>query len=72
MALASGVIDVLVPWALAIKESIQVLLVQGGALSGTICHGDGVLWAALAILVLRRLKAVVVLVIVLAGTIIQA
>lgn len=81
MALVSGVIDVLVPRALAIKELIQVLLVQGGSLSGMICHGDGVLWAALAILVLGQLEAVVVLVrvvprrstvVVLAGAIVQA
>jgi hypothetical protein len=52
MALASNVVGILVPGALAINEPIQVLLVQGGALSGSIYHVDGVLKAALAILVL--------------------
>jgi hypothetical protein len=41
---------------------IQVLLVEGGALSGSICNGDCVLWVAFAVLILGRLGAVVVLV----------
>jgi hypothetical protein len=52
MALMGSVVGILVPGALAINEPIQVLLVQGGALSGSIYHVDGVLKAALAILVL--------------------
>jgi hypothetical protein len=48
--------------ALAIEEPIQVLLVEGSVLSGSICYGDSVLRAAFAILVLGQLEPVVVLV----------
>jgi hypothetical protein len=42
-----------VPGALAIEELIQVFLVEGAALAGSIRHGDGVLWSLLAVLALR-------------------
>jgi hypothetical protein len=52
MTIAHGMVCVLVPRTLAIKELIQVLLVEEGALSGWICYGDGVLRAMFAILFL--------------------
>jgi hypothetical protein len=53
VALAGGVASNLVPGALAIEELIQVFLVEGAALAGSIRHGDGVLWSLLAVLALR-------------------
>jgi hypothetical protein len=62
MTLAGGLVGVLVPGALAIQEAIQDLLLEGGTLSRSICYSDGVLGAMLAVLILGRLRAIVVLV----------
>jgi len=50
-----------VPRTLAIQESIQVRLVEGGAELGSFGDGDGVLRATLAVPVLGGLGAVVFL-----------
>ena len=60
-ALPGGVVCILVPWALAIQEPIQVRLVEGGAELGPFSDGDGVLGDTLAVPVLGRLGAVVLL-----------
>ena len=52
---------VLVPRTLAIQESVQVRLVEGGAELGPFSDNDGVLRATLAVLVLGRLGTVVFL-----------
>ena len=56
-----GVIGILVPGALGVKEPVELLLVEGGVLLGPIGDGDGVVGAALALASLGRLGAVVVL-----------
>jgi len=43
------VVGVLVPGALGIKEPVELLLVEGGALRGPIGDGDGVVRAVLAL-----------------------
>ena len=60
-ALPGSVVCVLVPRTLAIQESIQVCLVEGGAELGPFGDGDGVLGAMLAVPVLGQLGAVVLL-----------
>ena len=62
-ALARRVVGVLMPGALGVKEPVELLLVEGGALLGPIgsSDGDGVVGAALALVSLGRLGAVVVL-----------
>ena len=46
-ALARRVVGVLVPGAFGIKEPVELLLVEGGALLRSISDGDGVVGAAL-------------------------
>ena len=48
-ALACRVVGVLVPGALGVKEPVELLLVEGGALLGSIGDGDGVVGAALTL-----------------------
>ena len=48
-ALVRHVVGVLVPGALGIKEPVELLLVEGGALRGPIGDGDGVVRAVLAL-----------------------
>ena len=60
-ALPGSVVCVLVPRTLAIQESVQVRLVEGGAELGPFSDNDGVLRATLAVLVLGRLGTVVFL-----------
>lgn len=60
-ALPGSVLCILVPRTLAIQESIQVRLVEGGAELGPFGDGDGVLGATLAVPVLGRLGAVMLL-----------
>ena len=60
-ALARRVVGVLVPGALGVKEPVELLLIEGGALLGLIDDGDGVVWAALALASLGRLGTVAVL-----------
>jgi hypothetical protein len=43
------VVGVLVPGALGVKEPVELLLVEGGALLGSIGDGDGVVGAALTL-----------------------
>ena len=62
-ALPGGVVCVLVPGTLAIQESIQVGLVEGGVKLGSFGEGNGVLGAMLAVPALGRLGAVVLLVV---------
>ena len=52
-ALACRVVGVLVPGALGIKEPVELLLVEGGALLRSISDGDDVVGAALALAGLR-------------------
>ena len=52
---------VLVPRTLAIQEPVQVRLVEGGAELRPFGDGDGVLGATLAVPVLGRLGAIVLL-----------
>ena len=47
--LARRVVGILVPGTFGIKEPVELLLVEGGTLLGTIRHGDGVLRAALVL-----------------------
>lgn len=61
-ALAGGVVGVLEPRALAVQESGQIFLVEGGLLSESMCYGDSVLRTTLMVLVLGWLGVVVVLV----------
>jgi len=61
LALPGGMVCVLVPRTLAILEPVQVRLVEGGAELGPFGDGDGVLGATLAVPVLGRLGAVVLL-----------
>ena len=56
-------ISVLVPGTLGVKEPVEFLLVEGGALLGPIGDSDGVVGAALALASLRRLGTVTVLVV---------
>ena len=48
-ALARRVVGVLVPGTFGIKEPVELLLVEGGALLRSISDGDGVVRAALAV-----------------------
>ena len=52
-ALTRGVVGILVPGAHGVKEPVELLLVEGGALLGPISDGDGVVGAALALVSLR-------------------
>ena len=52
-ALARHVVGVLVPGAFGIKEPVELLLVEGGALLRSISDGDDVVGAALALAGLR-------------------
>ena len=54
-------VGILVLGALGVKEPVELLLVEGGALLGPIGDGDGVVGAALALASPGRLGAVVVL-----------
>ena len=47
------VVGVLVPWTFGIKEPVELLLVEGGALLRSISDGDDVVGAALALAGLR-------------------
>ena len=60
-ALACRVVGVLLPGALGVKEPVELLLVEGGALLGSISDGDGVVRATLALASLGRLSAIAVL-----------
>ena len=60
-ALACRVVGVLVPGALGVKEPVELLLVEGGALLGPIGDGDGVVRAALALASLARLGVIAVI-----------
>ena len=60
-ALARRAVGVLMPGALGIKEPVEFLLVEGGALLGPIGDGYGVVRAALALTSLGGLGAVTVL-----------
>ena len=60
-ALLGSVVCVLVPRTLAIQEPVQIRLVEGGLELGSFSDGDGVLGATLAVPILGRLSAVVLL-----------
>ena len=60
-ALARRMVGILVLGALGVKEPVELLLVEGGALMGPIGDSDGVVEAALALAGLGRLGAVAVL-----------
>jgi hypothetical protein len=53
IALVHHLVVVLVPGALGVKEPVELLLVEGGALLGPISDGDGVVRAALVLVGLR-------------------
>ena len=55
------VVGVLVPWALGVKKPVELLLVEGGALLGSIGDGDSVVGAMLAFAGLGGVGAVAVL-----------
>ena len=60
-ALPGSVVCVLVPRTLAIQESVQVRLVEGGAELGPFGDGDSVLGATLAVPAFGRLGTVMLL-----------
>ena len=60
-ALVRHVVGFLVPGALGVKEPVELLLVEGGALRGPIGDGDGVVVAALALASLGRLGVIAVI-----------
>ena len=59
VALTRHVVCVLMPGALGVKEPVELLLVEGGALLGPIGDGDGVVGAVLALASLGRLRPMV-------------
>ena len=61
LALPSSMVCILVPRTLAIQEPVQIRLVEGGLELGSFSDGDGVLGATLAVPILGRLSAVVLL-----------
>jgi hypothetical protein len=60
-AFAHRVVGILVPGTLGVKEPVELLLVEGGALLRPIGDRDGVVVAVLALACLGRLGAIVVL-----------
>ena len=56
-------VGVLVPGIFGIKEPVELLLVEGGALLGSICDGNSVVGATLAFMNLGGVGAVEVLVV---------